>query len=372
MGYNQCMQKILLFALLSALALTSCGKRLPAEQTTATTQALILSPTQNRFLIFNTLVHRVEGWVETGQVPRDLVLGPDGLFFIANQMESAISVFQRNDRRTLYRVGKVGTVDKPHRLAYSAPFRELWAASETLPRLAVYRVTGLRQPPLKQFVNLPQGTQISSLALSADGNQLWIADQASPRLIQVQRDGDSYRVSEWLKLPEGSRISDLLQVGDRLFALDEFLDQMYIINPGSGQGTAQIETTLDLREKAEDKRPLLLERMVANHSASKLYLSASGTSAVLVVDPKAKKLLQTLYLNGPDVKFPAYAPLGVAINRDDTRLYVTAQQGRNLALLETSPDPAVLDKILNTMGTTVSEALLPPLGAIRIIEQVPD
>jgi DNA-binding beta-propeller fold protein YncE len=362
------MQKILLFALLSALALTGCGKRLPVEQTTATTQALILSPTQNRFLIFNTLVHRVEGWVETGQVPRDLVLGPDGLFFIANQMESAISVFQRNDRSTLYRVGKIGTVDKPHRLAYSAPFRELWAASETLPRLAVYRVMGLTQPPLKQFVNLPQATQISGLALSADGNQLWIADQATPRLLQVQRDGDSYRVSEWLKLPEGSRISDLGQVGDRLFALDEFLDQMYIINPATGQ----LETTLDLREKAEDKRPLLLERMVANHSGSKLYLTASGTSAVLVVDPKAKKLLQTLYLNGPDVKFPAYAPLGVAINRDDTRLYVTAQQGRNLALIETSPDPAVSDKILNTMGTSVSEALLPPLGAIRIIEQVPD
>lgn len=350
------------------MLLTSCGKRLPAEQTTATTQALILSPTQNRFLIFNTLVHRVETWVETGQVPRDLVLGPDGLFFIANQMESSISVFQRNDRRTLYRVGKVGTVDKPHRLAYSAPFRELWAASETLPRLAVYRVTGLRQPPLKQFVNLPLGTQTSTLALSNDGNQLWIADQANPRLIEVRRDSDSYRVSEWLKLPEGSRISDLLQVGDRLFALDEFLDQMYIINPSTGQ----LESTLDLHEKAEDKRPLLLERMVVNHSGSKLYLSASGTSAVLVVDPKAKKLLQTLYLNGSEVKFPAYAPLGVAINRDDTRLYVTAQQGRNLALLETSPDPAVADKILNTMGTTVSEALLPPLGAIRIIEQVPD
>lgn len=370
------MQKILLFALatalVNALVLTSCGKRVPEDQTTATTQALILSPTQNRFLIFNTLVHRVETWVETGQVPRDLVLGPDGLFFIANQMDSSISVFQRNDRRTLYRVGKVGTVDKPHRLAYSAPFRELWAASESLPRLAVYRITGLRQPPLKQFVSLPLGTQTSTLALSSDGNQLWVADQANPRLIEVRRDSDSYRVSEWLKLPEGSRISDLLQVGDRLFALDEFQDKMYIINPGTDQGAAQIETTLDLRENAEDKRPLLLERMVANHSGSKIYLSATGTSAVLVVDPKAKKRLQTLYLNGADVKFPAYAPLGVAINRDDTRLYVTAQQGRNLALLETNPDPAVPDKILNTMGTTVSEALLPPLGAIRIIEQVPD
>lgn len=362
------MQKILLLACLSALTLWGCGKRLPEEQTTATTQALILSPTQNRFLIFNTLVHRVETSVETGQVPRDLALGPDGLFFIANQMESSISIFQRNDRSTLYRVGKVGTVDQPHRLAYSVPFRELWAASESLPRLAVYRIMGLRQPPLKQFVALPSGTRVSTLALSSDGNQLWAADQVSPRLIQVQRDGDSYRVAEWLKLPEGSRISDLLQVGDRLFALDEFLDQIHVINPSTGQ----LETSLDLREKADDKRPLLLERMVANHRGSKLYLTASGTSAVLVVDPKAKKLLQTLYLNSSDVKFPAYAPLGVAISRDDTRLYVTAQQGRNLAILQTNPDPAVSDSLLNTMGTTVSEALLPPLGAIRIIEQVPD
>jgi YVTN family beta-propeller protein len=367
MGYNQSMKRFTSILLLSCLTLFSCGKRVPQEDSTATTQALILSPTQNRFLIFNTLVHRVELSVETGQVPRDLVLGPDGLFFITNQMESSVSIFQRNDRSTLYRVGKIGTVDHPNRMAYDSAHRELWVASESSPRLGVYRVTGLRQPALKQFVLLPTGTQVSTLTISADSNRLWVADQSHFRLLEVVRDNDSYRVSELLTLPEGSRISDLQQVGEKLFALDEFQDSLYVIDPA----TKKLETTIALAEKPENKVPLLGERMVVNHAGSKIYLSASGTSAILVIDVKAQKLLQTLHLDGEDVQFPSYAPLGLAINRDDTRLYVTAQQGRNLALLQTSPDISIEDKILGTMGTAVSEALLPPLGAIRIIEQVP-
>jgi len=312
-------------------------------------------------------VHRVERWIDTGQVPRDLVMGPDGLFFIANQMESSISVFQRNDARTYYRIGKVGTVDHPHRLAYNPVHRELWAASESSPRLAVYRLNGLRQPPLKQYVNLPIGAQTSAFALNSEGTKLWVADQAQPRLLEVLRDSDSYRVSEILSLPEGSRISDLKVVGGTLFALDEFQDKLYLINPAS----SKLETTIELQSSPTEKRPLLAERIAVNHAGSRLYLSASGTASVLVIDVQTKKLIQTLALDGSEVKFPAYAPLGLAVSQDDTRLYVTAQQGRNLALLQISATETGKDKVLSTMGTAVSEALLPPLGVIQMLESIP-
>lgn len=365
--HNQSMCKQLsLLGTILFFSLNGCGGRITQEQSQAILHTLILSPTQNRFLIFNTLDHRVEASVETGQVPRDLVLGPDGLFFIANQMENSISIFQRNDRQTFFRIGKIGTVAQPHRLAYDRINRELWVASETTPQLAVYRVAGLRQPLLKQFVVLPQGSSISALFADSQGQKVWVADQVNSRLLELVRENDSFRVSEALKLPESSRISDIRQTGQDLFLLDEFRDQLYVVSTAN----AQLSATITLNPDRKENRPLLAERLEPNHAGTKLYLSASGISAVIVVDIKARQRLQTVALDS-GTRFPAYVPLGLALSRDDRWLYVTGQQGRNLALLKTSPDPQVSDQLLQTMGTASSEALLPPLGVIRMVESLP-
>lgn len=355
-----------LIGILFILSLSGCGGRIPQAQSQALLQVLILSPTQNRFLLFNTLDHRVEAAVETGQVPRDLVLGPAGMFFIANQMENSVSIFQRNDRQTLFYIGTIGTVAQPHRLGYDPVNQELWVASEVSPRLAVYRVIGLRHPPLKQFVVLPPDSRISALLPERQGQKVWVSDQAGSRIFELLRDQKSFRISEVLKLPESSRISDMQQIGNELFILDEFQDQIYVMHTQDHQ----LLTTIDLKSHTPDKRPLLAARLEPNHAGTKLYLSASGISAIMVVDIKARQWLQTLSLDS-STRFPSYAPLGLAISPDDRFLYVTAQQGRNLALVKTHPDIQVKDQVIRTMGTASSEALLPPLGMIRIIKSVP-
>lgn len=340
------------------LILAGCGGRLPPTPQGASNQAVILSPTQNTLYVFNLLTHRVDFTIPTGTTPQDLALGQGGLIFVSNALENSFSSYLRADPLTWYRIGKVGTVDAPGRLTYSSANQELYLLAADVPRLSVYRVSGRQRPVQQQVVRLDDTlSKPSALALASDGQTLYVA--GSQKLQSLSRANDKLSVGQTLDLPEHSDISDVALAGDRLILSDRANDQLLVIDTASFKQTATINL-------AQGDTPILPERMALNHAGTKLYVTGSGASVVQVIDVQNQKLLQTLQLSGADVHNPAAAPVGVAVLGNDREVYVTARSGRNLALLETNPDVGQDDSIARTLGTSVHEALLPPLGDIAI------
>lgn len=344
--------------LLSSTLLPGCGRRLPADQSTASYQAIILSPTRNSIYVFDLLTNRVSYRLASGMTPQDLVLGQGGLIFVSHAQENSFSVFQRNDPWTWYSIGKVGTTDQAGRLVYSNTFEELYLASANAPRLSVYRMNGLRRPLLQQTLRLDAELEKpTALALSTDGQSLYVAGKT---LQSLSRANGKLSLAKTLELPENADISDMLVSGTNLILADRNADQILVVDLASFKQTSSFK----LGEGLDN--PVMPARMAMNHAGSKIYLTGSGASVVQVLDAKNPKLLQTLRLDSAEIKHPAGSPLGVDILGNDSEVYVTAQSGRNLAIIESNPSLEQQDKIKRTLGTAVSEALLPPLGAIKI------
>ncbi len=343
--------------LIFSLTLSACGARLAGEQSLAASQAIILSPTQNAFLVFDLRTNRVRYSIPTGAVPYALEMGPGGLVFIAHQQESSFSVFQRASPGNYYTFGKIGTPGRPQAMAYNPVFQEVYIASE--PRVvSVYRMQGLGRPRLHQTLRLDSKMGIPrAMAISADGQELFIAGDL---LESLTRENDQLQTGKTLALPENSLISDLVMHDQMLYLADQSLDKLYLV---SREDLSQ-QATIDLA--LEDQRPILAQHLAINHAATKLYLTGKGASVVQVIDLAEKKVLQTLELNQGRTDLYAGAPDGIAIQADDKQVYITAQNGRNIVILESSPETGQMESIAKLIGTTASAALLPPLGAIRI------
>jgi YVTN family beta-propeller protein len=356
-----------------AALLMACGTRLPAGQSTATTQAIILSPTENRFYLFDLIVNRVLYSIRTGQVPHDVVLGPGGSFFIANQMDSSISIFQRADGQTIFKVGTIGAPGRPDRLVYNPTHSELYVTAENQPRVTVYRVASNNRLPLQQTsVLLPEDTELGGIALHSNGNSLYLADQGpTPQVHVLSRQGATnaqtsatFTVNQSIVLPDGARPLDALFHNNLLYVTDQFQDRIYVIDTAANTLTQ----TISLRTATSGDRPILPERMAINKAGTKLYVTASGLSAVLVINLADRSLLNTIFLS--EGRFRSEGALGIAISNDDRQVYVTSQIGRNFSVINASPDIATLDRLDSNVGTTASEGNLVPLGAIQVIRTV--
>ncbi|MGV3522954.1 MAG: YncE family protein [Candidatus Sericytochromatia bacterium] len=337
--------------------LTACGGRVPATSGQVAYQAVILSPTENAVYVFDLLTNRVRYRIRTGMTPRDLVIGAGGLVFVSHGQENSVTVLQRNDPFTWWQIGKIGTPSAPGRMAFDNDFQQLYVSASDRPLLSSYNMQGLRRPLLEQTLRLPaEAGALKALVLTPGGQTLY---GAGDQLLEFKRANNELEVGRSLDLPEDSQISDMVLQGSTLWLSDRGLDRVYAVDTG----TWSLTDTLELAEA--DGPPVLPERLVLNTAGSKLYLSGSANSVIKIIGTENREIIQTLALDGEDVRFPSGSPFGLAVAGDDT-LYVTAQSGRNLAILETNPDPAVADRLRTTVGTAVSEALLPPLGDIQI------
>lgn len=356
-------------AFLLTLGLSACASTRfapPEPNPIQGTQALILSPTENSFYVFDLLTHRVRASIYTGQVPRELILGTNGLFFISNAIENSLTVYQRVDRQTLYRIGKIGTPSLPGKMLFHPAQGELYVLLQDKPILMVYDTRGGTQlPTLKQAVRLNESGL--ALALSPDKQSLFVAGKT--QLMGVTRENENFRASELLALPENAAIQDMQSTSDRLLLLDQFNDQLHFVTPTD----SKIESSLALTEQSEDDsatQPVLPERMVSNHAGTKLYITGQANSSVMVVNLKEQSLLQSIALNGEDANFKSFGPTGLDISPNDKRLYVTNQMGRNLAIIETHSSVSESDNLLRNIGTAPHEALLLPLGALKVIQSI--
>lgn len=342
-------------ALLASSALAGCGRRVPSD-TGATYQAVLLSPTRNAVYVFDLLTNRIRYRLDSGMVPFDLALGEGGLIFVSHAQENSFTVFLRNDPWTWYSIGKVGTPDQPGRLVYGDAHQELYVASATASRLGVYRMTGQRRPLLQQTLRLDENLgQPAAIGLSGDGNTVYVAGKV---LQSLSRADERLSPGQTLALPERSEISDMSIAGNLIFLADKAQDQILVVDATTFKQTATIPLGAGLAS------PVLPTRMTLNHAGTKIYLSGAGASVVQVLDAKTPKLLSTLHLD--TAKNPAGSPFGLALSGNDRQLYVTAQSGRNLALIDANPVADQPDSLKRTIGTAVSEALIPPLGDIAI------
>lgn len=354
MGLAHCM-KIKFILTLSFILLCACGGRIPNAEIDAFFQAAVLSPTQDSLLIFDLLNHRVRAQIRTGEVPDQLLLGDGGLVFVGHRQEPSVAVFQRMDSGRYLRIGKIGSFGAPGAMAWNPIHRELYIASGNASLLGVYRVQGLQRPLLTQTLRLNSDLgQPRALAVSPDGQSLYIAGQ---KLQAFQRSDEKLSASSLVDLPERSDIADMVLKDATLFLADRQHDQILVADSQS----LELEEPIALTESDE---VILPSRLAANHAGSKLYLTAAGASLVQVIDIQNRSLLNTLRLN--DSETPSAAPNGIAISADDRRIYVSTQMGRNLVILEGSPELSEPDNIVSHIGTAVHEALLPPLGPIRI------
>lgn len=342
----------------SSLLLASCGGRLPNDASTgASSQAIILSPTRNAMYVFDLLTHRVRSRIDTGMVPSDLALGR-GLVFVSHAQENSFSVFHRADPYTWYNVGKVGTPDQTGRLVYSNVADELYVASAVAPRLGIYRMNGIERPLLDKTIRLDANMgKPTAIALSPDGQQVFVAGSV---LQSLTRANGTLSLGQTLTLPENTEIADMVVADNKLLLVDRNQDLLIVVDIASFKQTASIELGKDL------SNPVIPARMALNNAGTKAYITGSGASVVQVIDAQNPKLLQTIALDGPDVKFPSDVPFGIDVTNDDSQVYVTAQSGRNLALLDAYPAVEQTDRLNSTFGTAANEAQLPPLGDIQI------
>jgi len=352
------MNRLGLLLICFIMLLSACGRRLPAGQSTAQFEAVILSPTQNALLVFDLLTHRVSAQIPSGGVPRDLVLGAGGLVFVSHAQEPSVMVFQRNDPGVWYRIGKIGMAVPPGRLAWGNHFNELLVMADELPLLAIYSMSGLRRPFLEQMVRLSaEMAQPQALVLSPGGETAYVVGQV---LQSLNRSNGRFEPGKTLELPANSQISEMILHGQHLFLTERNRDQILVADVSRWEWLQAVDLGADLAD------PVLPGQMAVNQAGTKLYVVGAGASVLQVLDLQQQSLLQTLVLNHPDLDYPAAAPAGVAVTANDRNIYVTAQSGRNLVILEGSPDVSEPERIVNTLGTAASEALLPPLGAIRI------
>ncbi|MBC7542305.1 MAG: YncE family protein [Candidatus Sericytochromatia bacterium] len=340
--------------MVAALALVSgCPNRLPTDPG-ETVAALIfaLVPEGQEVGIIDLRVNRLATALSAGGVPSGLAVTPYGrLLLISNETTHTVRTYQQRDYGLYNPLGDIGVGRNPQQIVMNAPAKEAVVAVAGDRRIAVVDVSLPRDRPTLKGI-APMSDVPVGVAVSSDG-AVTVAVSAT-QLYRVQRSSAGVYTAAAVTLPTATdrRLVSVAMWRDQSVLVDAQRNEMLIV---AADGTAR---TVDLKRNGQAAQP---GKVIVNLQGTKLYVACPGTNTIAVVDPAAGTVLQHAELGSA-----VAMPFGLAVTPDGTRLYASMQVGRQLAIFDTSPDPAVTTSLNKAIGLSSSAGGQVPLSEIVI------
>jgi DNA-binding beta-propeller fold protein YncE len=332
-----------------------CPTRTPADPgSSAVALAVALAPETQEAVFIDLRLNRVAATLSVGGVPSGIGATADGrLIFIANDTTHTIRTYQQRDYGLYNNLGDIGVGRSPQQIVVNATAKEALVAVAGDRRVALLDVSSQRdRPGLKGMAALTEAPV--GVAVNVEGSAMATATASSVLLITKAADGSL--ATQKLTLPDAAdrRLSALAMWHDRAVAVDAQRSELLIVGD---TGTAQ---TVDLKRDGRDAQP---GRVVINAQGTKAYVVCPGTNSLAIVDLAAAKVTQHV-----DLGVQAGNPVGVALTPDGTRAYVSTQVGRQLVIVETTPEltgPAAT--VSKAIGLSPSAGFQVPLSDLLVI-----
>lgn len=334
---------------------TACPARTPTESGAgAAALAVALAPETQEAAIIDLRLNRIAATLKAGGVPSGLGATPDGrLLFIANDTTNLIRTYQQRDYGLYNNLGDIGVGKAPQQIVVNGTAKEALVAVAGDKRLALLDVSSqTARPGLKGLAALTEAPV--GVAVNQEGTQM--AAATATAVMQVTKTTDGGLTTQALTLPEASdrRLVALAMWHDKAVAVDTQRSELLLV------GATGSPQTVDLKL---DGRNALPGRLAINPQDTKAYVVCPGTNTLAIVDLAAAKVTQHV-----DLGAQAGNPVGVALTPDGTRAYVSTQVGRQLVIIETSPELTGPEATVSkAIGLSPSAGFQVPLSDLLVI-----
>lgn len=381
---------LLALACVAALA-PSCTRDVPAGQTqgpgvtaaggVTSRLAAMTAPSRNQLYLMNLQTHRVNLQLDTGTTPVGVAVSPSGRqILVSNYNDGTISVYWREDGDSYTPLGQVGSGSQPLGITFNPnpTISEAYVAYQGDGRVLVLDTRAVRQrPTIVTTISLPgldARPAPRKVVCSPDGSRVFVTDGGNDLVYTITRTGGttgSFAVTPSAKFPGQSASIDLhgmvaLQNG-LVFIANRAASNLLVFNGANNQIVGEV----NLQDRISQVRsPIVGPLNIAiNAQKTKMYVSGNAASVVsevaLQTNGTASLLKNVSVFNGRNDT--ASSPYGVAITADGSNVYTTNEGGRNLSVLNASPDLTFGSELFKNIGTAASASELVPLNEITMV-----
>lgn len=360
--------------------------------------ALMVVPNKDRIDVLDMSTNRVTQSLKTDQRPSSIAASPDGrLILVSNSNSGTVSVFLRRDNETFQELNSIGQGSRPSGIVFnpSPNINEAYVAYEGDGKVLVLDTSSKTSSPrIIKALNLP-GAAPRKMAVSNDGNRIYVTDNAAARLIILTRTGTSFTRNE-VPLVQGIANTPGSTTNSNINLDGIYIDQPEINsslpqNPQVSQGTGRIFISNNTQDEVIVVRGNTVESKIAlkdnqiqgsnqvgprnmtiytnpQSGVQKLYVAGYNASVVSVIDVKSLRLIRNIPLSQNSGARDSYNPVGVGVgtlaSKEDV-IYVTNSSGMTISLV----DP-VTDSLKRNLSTTISAASQDPLGEVLTLGPV--
>ncbi|OGL28629.1 MAG: hypothetical protein A3G44_16850 [Candidatus Rokubacteria bacterium RIFCSPLOWO2_12_FULL_73_47] len=261
--------------------------------------------------------------IPVGAEPHGVALTPDGTrAYVANFADDTVSVI---DTRSNMVVGTLFGFSGPVSITIAADGSRVYVASRSGDFVTVLDAA---TNGVLQTVLLPPGSRPSFMALSPDGDQLWVTHELDAGISIV--DTATYAVTSASPPGPAAEIA-LASDGARAYATGFFHDQLWIIDTLS---LTTLSLPVGVAPHGVALTPDGARAYVANRGTTDLVPVLSNNT-VSVIDTATATVLTTISAG------LGFGPESVAISPDGTRVYVTALFSDSVSVIDTASNTVV-------------------------------
>jgi DNA-binding beta-propeller fold protein YncE len=343
--------------------------------------ALMTAPSKNQLYLFNLQNARVNLQLETGNTPTGVAVSPSGRqVMVTNYNDGTVSTYWREDGDSYTPMGMVGSGTQPMGVTYNPnqQISEAYVAYQGDGRVLVLDTRAVRQrPTILTTINLPgleSRPAPRKIVCSPDGSRIYVTDAANDLIYTITRTGGStgsFAVTPSAKFPGQSASIDLhgmvaLRNG-LVFVANRAQSNLFVFNGANNQIVGEV----NLQDRISSLRSPVVGPMniSLNPQQTKMYVTGNAASVISEVgiqsNGTASLLKNISVFNGRNDT--ASSPYGVAVTADGGNVYVTNEGGRNISVLNASPDLQFGSELFKNIGTFASASELVPLNEIVMV-----
>lgn len=332
---------------LTTLALTACDTQI--QNSSSNNVSLIVSPTTNELFVFSLLNHRVDERLETGARPDDIAVSSDSRrTLVSNINDGSISVFERLTGNQFISRGRINVQgNSPQGVAFNTIGNRAYVTVGDTSSIAILDTTSpSRLPNVIRSVripfnnNAPNRPSPAQIAVSPDGNRLFVVDKANGTLLSFnQSQADNFTLAEFFQPAATSRVElrdVVVDQNNRVYVLDSANDQLLAFD---GTNISRPLAQVNLRD---GQFPVISpENIALSKSLQRLYITGSAANVISVVNNpnqlqgnlQIANVGQNIPINS-DLQRPATSPVGIDVTSNDREIYVSnGGGGFNISLL---------------------------------------